>query len=153
MNTTNTPHQNFSADNLWHPNRAVPIIDWFVMSGADFDETTFPDSDHFNVIFREIQYSIGKPTGEWDQYCLEVAALVGHGLPFEVDVMTYLVETAMEQVTNDDGRVHIEVGDEDGTCVWLVRRFTASEIAHGLYFTMLLLTSTTRKLKSTLMSN
>ena len=152
MNSIDSGQQFFSSDNLWHPNRAIPIIDWFIMSGASFDETTFPHNGHFDLIHNDIQYSVGKPTEHWDTYCVEIAALVGQGLPFDVELMEHLVEVAMEQTSNDGGRITFEVGDEDGTCVWLVRRLTASELTYGFEYTMILLRTVVAKLSSALAS-
>lgn len=122
----------------------VAVLDWFILQGAEHDETRFGLESIDAVTLGEIDYYYSDPTKDYDRYIVEVTALAVQGAPFEMDTIRKMVEPVASTLDGNDYEVEvsddvedpediedsedIQDSDEVGTNVWVTCRLAEDEL-------------------------
>lgn len=127
------PDQPFSAHNhIDLEPHMVAVLDWFILQGAEHDETRFGLESIDAVTLGEIDYYYSDPTKDYDRYIVEVTALAVQGAPFEMDTIRKMVEPVASTLDGNDYEVEVsddvEDSDDIGTNVWVTCRLAEDEL-------------------------
>jgi hypothetical protein len=122
----------------------VPVIDWFILSGALTDEERFETEMLGQVLHNEVEYYFGPSTCDpgfhvavykderyiLDDHVVEIGALAVLGSALPIEALENLVAKFEFAPPCDGHDVAVEAAeDESGRSVWVVRRFTEKQLA------------------------
>jgi len=126
-----SPNVPFSVHNIIEPEpHMVAVLDWFILEGADHDETQFILETLDTLELGGVSYYYGDPTCEFTKYLAEVAAIPALGSPYDAETLWAMVEPALADLRGTE--LEIEITDDDGTgTVFVVCRLASDEIESG----------------------
>ena len=122
----------------------IPLLDWFVLSGAITEEEKFETEQLGQVEYQDTEFYFGPATCVGDfhvavykderyitpDHVVEVAGLAVLTSPLPTEALESLIEPFEFRPPCDGHDALVEViDDESGRSVWVVRRFTEEELA------------------------
>jgi len=118
----------FSVHNIIEPEpHKVAVLDWFILEGADHDETQFGLEAIDGVTLDDIEYYFGDPTENFHHYIFEVTALAVLGAPFDTDTVREIVAPVADGLDGHD--YEVEVTNEVDLTVWVTCRLAEVDLA------------------------
>lgn len=107
----------------------VSVVDWFILEGADHDETQFGGKLLDRVELRGIDYFFGDTTCDVDHHIIEVAALAVLGAPYDAATLWSMVAPLAQSV--DGHNLEIDVDHHEDTAVWVAARLSDLDLSPG----------------------
>ena len=116
----NTP---FSVHNIIEPEpHMVAVLDWFILEGADHDETRFGFEALDSLHLAGIDYFYGDSTCLVDHHVVEVAGLASLGAPYDTATLLSMVEPLASLL--DGHNLDIEVSGDEEQAIWVTARLS-----------------------------